>query len=155
MQQLKVMVMRNVHRLFLLTGMMVLLTAVAHSSADGFSLTPGGVAYRDLQAGSGRVVVEGDVVTVHLLGWVREQGATERAFFNTRKEGRPVKFLVGTSWVMPGWNEGVQGMQPGGRRLLRMPPEMGIGARSFEDKIPANATLVFMVELLEVRPAAH
>ena len=46
-------------------------------------------------------------------------------------------------------------MQVGGRRLLRIPPELGAGERSFEDKIPANATLVFLVELLEVRPAVQ
>jgi FKBP-type peptidyl-prolyl cis-trans isomerase len=56
---------------------------------------------------------------------------------------------------MPGWNEGVQGMQVGGRRLLRIPPELGLGARSFENVVPAHAPLVFIVELLQVRPAVR
>ena len=138
----------------ILKGLVLLLFLFAGmaSLADSFNLTKGGVAFRDLQVGKGRTVVEGDIVTVHLTGWVGEHGATSRAFMNTRREHHPVSFLVGTQRVIAGWNEGVQGMRVGGRRLLRIPPELGIGVRSFEDKIPANARLVFLVELLEVRP---
>lgn len=133
--------------------LLLLLFAGVVSLADSFSLTPGGVAFRDLQVGKGTAVVKGDVVTVHLTGWVGEHGDISRAFMNTRQEHHPVSFLVGTPRVIAGWNEGVQGMRAGGRRLLRIQPELGIGARSFEDKIPANSRLVFLVELLEVRPA--
>lgn len=146
--------MKHAQTLFLLTGMCVLLAFTAPCGAARFELTPGGVAYRDLQAGSGDLVQAGDVVTVHLTGWVERQGTPEQAFFNTRREGRPLKFLVGTDKVLPGWNEGVQGMRVGGRRLLKIPPELGLGARSFEDAVPANAHLVFIMEVLAVRPAA-
>jgi FKBP-type peptidyl-prolyl cis-trans isomerase len=141
----------------LLKGLLPLLLLVVSVStcAAGFSLTSGGVAYRDLRVGSGAAVREGDVVTVHLTGWAGQQGTSDQAFFNTQREGRPLQFLVGTQRVLAGWNEGVQGMRPGGRRLLRIPPELGIGPRSFEDKVPSNATLVFLIELLEVRPAAN
>jgi len=146
--------MKHAPRLFLLSGMFVLLAFAAPCGAVGFDLTPGGVAYRDLQTGSGEVVQAGDAVTVHLTGWVERQGTPEQAFFNTRREGRPLQFLVGTDKVLPGWNEGVQGMRVGGRRLLMIPPEQGLGARGFEDAVPANAHLVFIMEVLAVRPAA-
>jgi peptidylprolyl isomerase len=137
--------------------MLLLLLVLAGSSATGaagFQLTPGGVGYRDLQVGSGRAVQTGDVVTVQVTGWVQEQGSPQRAFIDTRKEGQPVQFRVGTTRVMPGWNEGIPGMRAGGRRLLRIPPQLGYGARAVED-IPPNATLVFQVDLLAVDPAAR
>jgi len=146
--------MKHASTLFLLTGMCVLLAIAAPCGAGGVDLTPGGVAYRDLQTGSGDLVNAGDVVTVHLTGWVERQGTQEQAFFSTRQEGRPLKFVVGTDKVLPGWNEGVQGMRVGGRRLLLIPPEQGLGARGFEDAVPANAHLVFIMEVLAVRPAS-
>ncbi|HYQ73130.1 MAG TPA: FKBP-type peptidyl-prolyl cis-trans isomerase, partial [Gammaproteobacteria bacterium] len=99
-------------------------------------------------------VQAGEVVTVHLTGWVEQQGTPEQAFLSTRREGRPLKFLVGTDKVLPGWNEGVQGMRVGGRRLLKIPPELGLGVRGFEDAVPPNAHLVFIMEVLAVRPAS-
>jgi len=147
--------MCTTYRYLPLLALLVALADAGACHADGFSMTPGGVEYRDLHAGNGAVASAGDVVTVHLAGWVRVQGPADAAFFSTRREGRPLKFLLGTPRVMPGWNEGVQGMRAGGRRLLRIPPQLGLGARSFEDAVPANAQLVFLVELLEVGPAAH
>ena len=144
--------MTRANRLLILAGLLSMVVAAA-GHAGGLALTPGGVAYRDLQVGSGEPVNDGDVVTVQLSGWVDKQGSANAAFLDTRREGHPLKFLVGTPQVMPGWNEGVRGMRVGGRRLLRIPPEMGLGARSFEDAVSANATLVFLVELLDVRPA--
>ena len=141
----------------LLALLLALLTLAGAGAcrADAFQMTPGGVAYRDLRVGSGAAVRDGDVVTVHFTGWVREQGPGSAAFLDTRREGHPVKFLVGTPQALPGWNEGVRGMRAGGKRLLKIPPELGLGARGFEDTVPPNATLVFLVELLEVRPATH
>jgi FKBP-type peptidyl-prolyl cis-trans isomerase len=133
---------------------LLLLFAGVACAADDFNLTPGGVSYRDLRVGSGAAVHDGDVVTVHLTGWVGEHGNGSTAFLNTRQERHPIRFMVGTGRVIAGWNEGVRGMQVGGRRLLRIPPQLGIGARTFEDKVPANATMVFIVELLEVTQAS-
>jgi len=58
---------------------------------------------------------------------------------------------IGTDRVMPAWNEGVIGMKPGGRRLLRVPAELGYGARGVEDIVPPNSRLIFVIELLELR----
>lgn len=146
--------MRYACRLNLCTVLLLLCVLPMPCNAAGLDTTPGGVAYRDLQTGSGDLVNAGDVVTVHLTGWVERQGTQEQAFFSTRQEGRPLKFVVGTDKVLPGWNEGVQGMRVGGRRLLLIPPEQGLGARGFEDAVPANAHLVFIMEVLAVRPAS-
>ena len=51
---------------------------------------------------------------------------------------------------MPGWNEGIVGMQPGGRRLLMLPPSLAYGDRAVADVIPANASLIFVIELIEL-----
>lgn len=159
MYSLKVMIMmRRTDKYLPLLALLLALATLAGAGAcraDAFQMTPGGVAYHDLQVGSGAAVRDGDVVTVQLAGWVREQGPGSATFFDTRREGHPLKFVVGTTRVLAGWNEGVQGMRAGGRRLLKIPPELGLGARSFEDAVPPNATLVFLVELLEVRPATH
>lgn len=150
--------MRRTDRYYPLIALLLALLTLAGAGAcraDAFQMTPGGVTYRDLRVGSGAVVRDGDVVTVQLTGWVGKQGPGSAAFLDTRREGHPVKFLVGTPQVLPGWNEGVRGMRAGGKRLLKIPPELGMGARGFEYAVPANATLVFLVELLEVRPATH
>jgi len=145
--------MRYACRLNLCTVLLLLCVLPMPCNAAGLDTTPGGVAYRDLQTGTGAAVQIGDVVSVHLTGWVGRQGGTEQAFFDTHRDKHPLRFQVGTARVMAGWNEGVQGMRPGGRRLLYIPPELGIGARSFEDLVPPDSRLVFIVELLEVRPA--
>ena len=136
-------------------GGLLALAGAGTCRADAFQMTPGGVAYRGLRVGSGTAVQDGDVVTVQLTGWLSAQGSGRSAFFNTHREGQPLRFVVGTTRVLAGWNEGVRGMREGGRRLLKIPPELGLGARSFEDAVPPNATLVFLVELLEVRPVQH
>ena len=58
--------------------------------------------------------------------------------------------MIGTDRVMQGWNERVTGMQQGGKRLLKLPPSLGYGSRRVEDIIPADARLIFVIELLEL-----
>jgi len=158
-QSLKIMAMTHCKDPYLpLVALLLILFTLAGAGvchADAFQMTPGGVAFRDLRVGSGTAVRDGDVVTVHFTGWVREQGPGSAAFLDTRREGHSVTFLVGTPQVLPGWNEGVRGMRAGGKRLLKIPPELGLGARGFEDAVPPNTTLVFLVELLEVKPATY
>lgn len=129
----------------------LLYTAVA--AAGPFHTTPRGARYQDLQPGSGAVVAPGDLVTVHFTGWLDDDGNKGKELYSTRRAGHPVTFVVGTDRVMPGWSEGVTGMQPGGRRLVLLPPALGYGARAIDDVIPADSSLVFLFELLDVRPA--
>ena len=65
--------------------------------------------------------------------------------------GKPFDFTIGNGEVIKGWDEGVMGMKVGGKRQLRIPPELGYGANGYPPVIPANATLIFDVELLQVQ----
>jgi len=105
---------------------------------------------KDLQAGQGMQAQEGMVATIHFIGWLDERGARGREIFNSRAEGRPISFVIGTDMVMPAWNVGVLGMRPGGARLLLVPPAMAYGDRAIEDVVPANAPLMLRLELLQL-----
>ena len=122
--------------------------AVAES---GFTETENGARYRDLVTGSGLAAMPGDVATMHFIGRLDQDGSPGTEIYNSRREGRPVSFVIGTDKVMPGWNEGIVGMRPGGRRLLMLPPSLAYGDRAVADVIPANASLIFVIELIELR----
>lgn len=137
----------------LLAAALGLLFAGSLRAEAGFQMTPKGAEYRDLQMGEGESAKLGDVAVMHFVGWLAEGRQRGKEIFNTRNEGRPVSFVVGTDRVMEGWNEGVVGMRPGGRRLLIVPPGLAYGAKAVEDLIPANASLMFVIELMAVEDA--
>ena len=101
-----------------LFGMLLFLLSGMALAASSFSVSPNGVQYKDLHAGSGPAAEQGDIVRVHFVGWLDEQNQKGKELFNTRNRGKPVAFVVGTENVMPAWNDGVIGMQAGGKRLL-------------------------------------
>jgi FKBP-type peptidyl-prolyl cis-trans isomerase FkpA len=108
----------------------------------------------DETAGSGHEAVAGRNVTVHYTGWLYDQGRPDRKgkkFDSSRDRGEPFTFRLGAGRVIRGWDEGVAGMKVGGRRTLTIPPDYGYGAEGAPGAIPPNATLVFDVELLDVR----
>ena len=119
-------------------------------AGDAFLTTERGARYKDLKPGAGEYVEMDDVVTIHFVGWLDDKGNKGREIYNSRRDGNPVSFVVGTERVMPGWTDGVLGMRPGGKRLLMLPPELGYGARSVEDVIPPNAPLIFVIELVDL-----
>ena len=119
-------------------------------AAGGIITTAKGVQYRDLRPGSGESAETGDVATLHFTGWLDADGGKGRELYDTRRRGAPVSFVIGTDRVMPGWNEGVIGMRPGGKRLVKVPAELGYGARGVQDVVPPNAGLIFVIELLEL-----
>lgn len=109
--------------------------------------TPSGLKYVDLQVGSGNLAVTGSLVTVDYTGWL-----TNGTKFDSSVDRRqPFSFPLGAGRVIKGWDEGVAGMKVGGKRKLTIPPDLGYGARGAGGVIPPNATLLFDVELLEVR----
>jgi FKBP-type peptidyl-prolyl cis-trans isomerase len=116
-------------------------------AADNFQLTARGAHYKDLKEGTGEIAEVGDVATIHFIGWLDNHGANGKEIFNTRKEGVPVSFVVGTEKVMPGWNDCVIGMRQGGKRLLMLPPALGYGAKGVQEIIPPNAKLIFVIDL--------
>jgi len=137
---------------FIKTILLACLLSGAVSAAGNFQMTARGARYQDLQPGSGASAAPGDLVTMHFIGWLDDRGSRGKELYNSRRDGEPVRFVVGTDRVMPGWSEGVTGMKPGGRRLVMLPPALGYGARAVDKVIPANASLIFMIELLDVQP---
>jgi FKBP-type peptidyl-prolyl cis-trans isomerase len=87
-------------------------------------------------------------VQVHYTGWLYNDGVQGNKFDSSKDRGMPFAFRLGGGEVIGGWDEGVQGMQEGGTRVLIIPPELGYGARGAGRVIPPNATLKFEVELL-------
>jgi FKBP-type peptidyl-prolyl cis-trans isomerase len=100
----------------------------------------------DIVLGTGEEVTSGDTVVVHYVGTL--QDGTE--FDNSNKRGEPFEFTVGEGRVIKGWEEGLVGMKVGGQRILVIPPDMGYGKNGI-GPIPGNATLVFSINLLEIK----
>ncbi len=119
----------------------------AATNPDSMTQTASGLRYEDVQEGTGQTAKRGDHVVVHYTGTL-ENG---RKFDSSRDRGKPFEFSLGTGTVIQGWDEGVAGMKVGGRRTLVIPSELGYGAGGAGGVIPPNATLVFDVELLEIR----
>jgi FKBP-type peptidyl-prolyl cis-trans isomerase len=108
----------------------------------------------DLVAGSGAQAVAGSTVTVHYSGWLYDPSqpdAKGKAFDSSRESGRPFTFELGAGKVIRGWDQGVQGMKVGGQRRLVIPHALAYGERGAGGVIPPRASLVFDVELLDVR----
>lgn len=107
--------------------------------------TGSGLYREDVTPGTGAVAESGNTVTVHYTGWLPD--GTE---FDSSRGGAPFQFGLGQGQVIPGWDEGVQGMQVGGVRRLVIPSELAYGDTGAGGVIPPGATLVFEVELLGV-----
>jgi FKBP-type peptidyl-prolyl cis-trans isomerase FkpA len=101
----------------------------------------------EMTAGSGLEAVSGKSVVVHYTGWL----TTGEKFDSSKDRGQPFSFPLGAGRVIKGWDQGVAGMKVGGKRKLTIPPELGYGPRGAGGVIPPNATLVFEVELLDVK----
>jgi FKBP-type peptidyl-prolyl cis-trans isomerase len=114
-------------------------------TGDGVK-TDSGLQYWDIKAGTGAVAKDGSHVKVHYTGWL----TTGKKFDSSVDAHQPFEFTIGKGDVIKGWEEGVTGMKVGGKRQLRIPPELAYGQRGYPGVIPANATLIFDVQLLAV-----
>ncbi|MCY1040274.1 FKBP-type peptidyl-prolyl cis-trans isomerase [Corallococcus sp. bb12-1] len=106
-----------------------------------------GLGIEDVKVGTGTEATAGKKVTVHYVGTLTDG----KKFDSSRDRGQGFSFNLGGGQVIQGWDQGVAGMKIGGIRKLTIPPELGYGARGAAGVIPPNATLLFEVELLEVR----
>lgn len=112
-----------------------------------YQTTASGLKYYDFAVGSGATPQKGQQVTVHYTGWLTDG----KKFDSSLDRGEAFAFPIGAGQVIRGWDEGVISMKVGGKRQLVIPPELGYGARGAGGVIPANATLIFEVELLGVK----
>ncbi len=113
--------------------------------------TSSGLSYEDIRLGTGASPEKGQTCVMHYTGWLWVNGAKGSKFDSSHDRGRPFSFPIGMGRVIAGWDEGVATMKVGGQRTLLIPPELGYGARGAGSVIPPNATLLFEVELLELR----
>src|SRR6266566_4993211 len=113
--------------------------------------TPSGLQITDTQIGTGATPRPGQTCVMHYTGWLYQNGAKGQKFDSSLDRGRPFEFPIGRQRVIAGWDEGVATMKVGGKRTLIIPPELGYGARGAGGVIPPNATLIFEVELLDVK----
>ena len=121
--------------------------STAASTASNFTKT-------DVKVGNGAEAKAGQNVSVHYTGWLYERSAADKhgtKFDSSRDRGTPFDFPLGGGRVIKGWDEGVVGMKVGGQRTLVIPADMAYGARGAGGIIPPNATLIFDVELIDVK----
>lgn len=103
-----------------------------------------GLQIDELVVGDGPAARSGQRVSVHYTGWLTDG----TKFDSSHDRGQPFSFRLGASEVILGWDDGIVGMQVGGKRRLTIPPDLGYGRRGKRGVIPPNATLVFEVDLL-------
>lgn len=109
--------------------------------------TKTGLKYWDIKTGTGAEAVKGSTVSVHYTGWFTSGGKP----FDSSVGGAPLSFKIGEGRVIKGWEEGITGMKVGGKRQLRIPPDLAYGERGYPGAIPPMSTLVFDVELVGVK----
>lgn len=127
--------------------MFVLKPLSGKAAEEGMVTTATGLQYVDLVVGSGREAHAGETAIVHYTGKL-----TDGTQFDSSKDhNKPFSFRLGAGQVIKGWDEGVEGMKIGGVRKLVIPSQLGYGSRGAGSAIPPNATLVFEVELLDLR----
>ena len=109
---------------------------------------PATLQVSDLIVGSGATATIGSHVTVQYVG---VSFTTKQQFDASWDRGQPFDFVLGKGDVIPGWEQGIGGMKVGGRRQLVIPPDLGYGAQGQPPAIAPNDTLVFVVDLVNVR----
>lgn len=108
----------------------------------------------DTTTGTGAEARAGRVVRVHYTGWLYDASKPDKKgskFDSSKDRNDPFEFPLGGGQVIAGWDQGFAGMKVGGTRVLTIPPAMGYGTRGAGGVIPPNATLLFEVELLDVK----
>ena len=123
----------------------------AKKSESKMKSTPSGLQYEDTLEGTGASPKPGQTCVMHYTGWLWENGAKGKKFDSSVDSGKPFSFPIGQGRVIKGWDEGVATMKVGGKRTLLIPPQLGYGSRGAPGAIPPNATLLFEVELLDIK----
>ncbi len=112
------------------------------------------VQITDVKVGTGISPRPGQVCVVHYTGWLYVNGVKGAKFDSSRDRKTPFSFTLGAHGVIEGWDRGVETMRVGGKRTLIIPPELGYGSKGSLPAIPPNATLMFDIELLDIKAAS-
>jgi peptidylprolyl isomerase len=135
-----------------LTVLTASMPSAATAQTQGKAMTTAsGLQIIDNKVGTGATPKQGQICVVHYTGWLYQDGQKGKKFDSSVDRNDPLEFPVGQRKVIAGWDEGVASMKVGGKRTLIIPPELGYGARGAGGVIPPNATLIFEVELLDVK----
>jgi len=126
-------------------------SGVAAQTAGKTMTTASGLQIIDNTVGTGAAPKPGQICVMHYTGWLYEGGKKGKKFDSSVDRNEPFEFPIGQRKVIAGWDEGVATMKVGGKRTLIIPPALGYGARGAGGVIPPNATLMFDVELLDVK----
>lgn len=134
-------------------GLLVVAGCGGGGSGTAASTGPTTLQVTDTKVGTGTLAAAGNLVTVHYSGWLYDAAAAnfQGALFDSSVGKSPFQFKLGAGQVIAGWDQGVAGMRVGGTRTLVIPSSMGYGATGVPGAIPANAALVFNVEMLAVQ----
>jgi FKBP-type peptidyl-prolyl cis-trans isomerase len=118
--------------------------------SKGKGVSPGKLIAQDLIVGKGKKAAAGDLVSVQYVGVLFDDGKEFDASWKGKRAGQPLQFQLGGGRVIPGWDQGVAGMRVGGRRKLIIPADLAYGAQGYPPAIPANAALIFDIDLKKV-----
>jgi len=151
--------LNNIATVFVSLLSVVLITACQPSGENPVSENTDSAEITELQItdvvdGDGATAEAGQTVVVHYTGWLYDPSQPDNRgakFDSSVDRDQPFSFPLGAGRVIRGWDEGFAGMQIGGKRILVIPPDMGYGERGAGGAIPPNATLMFEVDLLEIR----
>lgn len=121
--------------------------SVTKPALANVTVLPSGLEIEVLRQGSGDVATNGSTCVMHYVGTLVDG----KEFDSSRKRGTPFEFRLGAGMVIQGWEEGIRGMREGELRRLKIPPDLAYGKRGHPPVIPPESTLVFEVELLEVK----
>jgi peptidylprolyl isomerase len=109
---------------------------------------PTELVVEDITVGDGTEATAGSTVSAHYVGVAHSTGEEFDASWN---RGAPLDFRLGVGMVIAGWDQGIEGMKVGGRRRLTIPPHLGYGDRGAGGAIKGGETLIFVVDLMDVR----
>jgi len=138
--------------LTVVTASTVSVPSSAMAQTQGKAMTTAsGLQIIDNKVGTGATPKPGQICVMHYTGWLYEDGKKGKKFDSSVDRNEPFEFPIAQRKVIAGWDEGVASMKVGGKRTLIIPPALGYGARGAGGVIPPNATLIFDVELLDVK----
>jgi len=137
---------------FAFTSLFIMIWAFAAAAFAGEEVIvlESGLRYQDLVVGTGETAVAGKIATINLAGWLEDSGRKGVKFFDTRDQGQPIMFKIGTDRVMKAWNLGVIGMKVGGKRRLMVPSALGYGNKGIDDLVPPGSDLMLEIELVKL-----